>query len=196
MLKEVKYLGIINNMKKDAKEQTEKKAKKAIKGMGIKAISSVLAAMLPAILPIIIIAAAGTLLYGLIDLGIELFTAQNNPKLIYDELEIEDVAELFTIKGNEENGYYLDFIDGIDEKLEDIITKYNKSAEYHNIPQDVNFLKKLLKAEVITQFPDLKGTIPESSEDGFQGAISIRRVTPNKSLRRDEEYWKRRNING
>ena len=97
---------------------------------------------------------------------------------------------------NEENGYYLDFIDGIDEKLEDIITKYNKSAEYHNIPQDVNFLKKLLKAEVITQFPDLKGTIPESSEDGFQGAISIRRVTPNKSLRRDEEYWKRRNING
>lgn len=189
-------MGIINNMKKDAKEQTEKKAKKAIKGMGIKAISSVLAAMLPAILPIIIIAAAGTLLYGLIDLGIELFTAQNNPKLIYDELEIEDVAELFTIKGNEENGYYLDFIDGIDEKLEDIITKYNKSAEYHNIPQDVNFLKKLLKAEVITQFPDLKGTIPESSEDGFQGAISIRRVTPNKSLRRDEEYWKRRNING
>ena len=113
---------------------------------------------------------------------------------MYESLEIDDVSELVEIKGDESNGYYLDFIDDIDEKLEKIIVKYNKSGEYHSVPNDVNFLKKLLKAEIITQFPDLKGDIPNDSKDGFQGAVSIRRVTPNKSVRRIKKYRNRRNI--
>ena len=52
----------------------------------------------------------------------------------------------------------------------------------------------MIKAEVVTQFPDLAGKISSDSEDGFQGAVTIRRVTPNKELRRNEKYWKRRNI--
>lgn len=181
-------MGILNNFKEKTKKEIEKQAKKAVKNTAFKALSSLVTAAIPIVGPVILAASAGLIIYGLIDLGIELFTAKNNPELLYKSLEIDDVSEIVEIKGDEKNGYYLDFVDGIDEKLEKIIEKYNKSAEYHNLPEDVNFLKKILKAEIITQFPDLKGSIPSDSKDGFQGAISIRRVTPNKSLRRNEKY--------
>lgn len=191
LLKEVKYLGIIKNLKDKEKDKIEKAAKKTAKKAAIKAISALFTAALPIILPILLISVGGLILYGLIDLGIELFTAKNNPQLIYESLEIEDVSELLEIKGNEKDGYYLDFIDGIDDKLNDIVKKYNKSSEYHNLPKDINFLKKMIKAEVVTQFPNLAGKVASDSEDGFQGAVEIRRVTPNKELRRNEKYWKR-----
>ena len=184
-------MGIINNLKNKAKKGVAKNAAKAVKQAGIKAA----AAMLPHLLiPTIITSSIAVIGYGLVDLAVEIFTAKNNPELMYESLEIDDVSELVEIKGDESNGYYLDFIDDIDEKLEKIIVKYNKSGEYHSVPNDVNFLKKLLKAEIITQFPDLKGDIPNDSKDGFQGAVSIRRVTPNKSVRRIKKYRNRRNI--
>lgn len=191
LLKEVKYLGIIKNLKDKEKDKIEKTAKKTAKKAAIKAISALFTAALPIILPILLISVGGLILYGLIDLGIELFTAKNNPQLIYESLEIKDVSELIKIKGNEKDGYYLDFIDGIDDKLNDIVKKYNKSSEYHNLPKDINFLKKIIKAEVVTQFPNLAGKVSSDSKDGFQGAVEIRRVTPNKELRRNEKYWKR-----
>ena len=176
-------MGIINNIKDEAKKMAEKKAKKeakkAIKMIGIKALSAVV----PILIPLLLIMLGSVLAISIIDYIVELFTAENNPKLVYESLEIEDVAELITIKGDETNGYYLDFTEGIDEKLEEIIEKYNKSPEYHNLPKDVNFLKKMLKAEVYTQFTDLVVSIPSNSKDGFQGAINIRRATPNKAPR-------------
>lgn len=178
-------MGIINNFKENAKEKEKKKIKKNIK----KVVSKVIMTIINALVPYLIIGIGAIVALSIIDWAVEIFTAKNNPKLMYETLEIEDVAELITIKGDETSGYYLDFTDGIDEKLEKIISKYNKSAEYHNLPRDVGFLKKMLKAEAFTQFPDLKGTIPSDSEDGFQGAITIRRVTPNKSPRRNEKYW-------
>lgn len=184
-------MGIINNLKNKAKKEAKDVAKKTVKKAGFAIIGAALPHLL---LPILIISSLSTILYGLIDLAVEIFTAENNPELMYESLEIDDVAGLVEIKGDEKNGYYLDFIDDIDEKLEKIIVKYNKSGEYHSVPNDVNFLKKLLKAEIITQFPDLKGDIPNDSKDGFQGAVSIRRVTPNKSVRRIKKYRNRRNI--
>ena len=117
---------------------------------------------------------------GIFDLGIEIASGENNPKLIYETFDIEDVAELVEIKEDGNGGYYLDFIDGIDEKLREIVNKANKNGDYHNLPTDIGFLKRMLKAEVYTQFPDLGGTVPSDSVDGFQGAVQIRRVTPNK----------------
>ena len=191
----MKYLGIINNFKNNAKKeatnQMKKQAKRAMKKAALKALSSTVTVAMPVLVPAIIAATIGCIVYGLIDLGVELFTSENNPKLVYETLGIEDVSDLIEIKGNEQDGYYLDFVDGIDEKLKEIVEGYNKSAEYHAMPKDINFIKKMLKAEVITQFPDLKGNIPSDSEDGFQGTVTIRRVTPNKELRRNEKYWKR-----
>lgn len=178
-------MGIINNFKEKTKERAKKKAKKTVQ----KAVINAMMAVIHTLGPFLLIGAIGLLAVTILDWVVEIFTAKNNPELMYESLEIEDVADLITIKGDETNGYYLDFKDGIDEKLEKIISKYNKSAEYHNLPRDIKFLKKMLKAEVFTQFPDLKGTVPSDSEDGFQGAITIRRVTPNKSPRRDEKYW-------
>lgn len=185
-------MGIIKKLEENAKKDVKKQAKKTVTKAVLHAIASIIPTMLPFLL-----GGIGVLFgVGLIDWVTEIFTAENNPELIYNSFEIEDVSELIEIKGNDKDGYYLDFIDGIDEKLEDIIEQYNESAEYHNIPEDTEFLKKMIKAEVFTQFPDLKGTIPSDSVDGFQGAISIRRVTPNKKLRRNEKCWKRRNFYG
>lgn len=112
---------------------------------------------------------------------LEVIFGGNTPSAIYERLEIEDVAELIQIKGNETTGYYLDFVDDIDEKLEDIIETINTSGSYHDVPNDVDFLKKLIQAEVVTKFPNLGGEIPEG-ESGFQGVIDVKRVTPNKAV--------------
>lgn len=176
-------MGIINNFKDKAEKQAKKQAKKMAKKAAMKAGMHIMAVVAPYLVPALLIIFGIIFVIGIIDLGVELFTGENNPQLIYDTLEIEDVSELIAIEGDETNGYYLDFIDEIDEKLEEIIEKYNKNPEYHNLPDDIDFLKNMLKAEVYTQFPDLGGNIPNDSEDGFQGAITIRRVTPNKSPR-------------
>lgn len=184
-------MGLINNLKDKAKDKTKNKAKKVMKKVETKIASMIMSVFSPILVYLLLGCIGAMIVSAILDWVVEQFTAENNPKLVYESFNIENVSELITIKGNETDGYYLDFIDGIDEKLKDIVNKYNKSGEYHNLPTDINFLKKMLKAEVYTQFPDLKGTIPQNSEDGFQGAITIRRVTPNKSPRRDEKYWKR-----
>lgn len=174
-------MGIINNFKNNKKGDNDKgngNAKGKVKGGVMKAVMAALKPVLliffKALIPLLI---AATVL----DWVVELFTADNTPQKIYNDLEIEDVAELIEIKGDETNGYYLDFVDDIDEKLQSVVDEINGQAGYHDLPTNsVEFMKKIIKAEVFTQFPDLRGTIPEGSEDGFQGAVKIRRVTPNK----------------
>ena len=174
----MRKLGIIRNLKNGAKDKT----KKIAKGIATKGAVHLLTLLAPAI-PYILLAILGTaIVSAIIDFVVELFTAENNPQLIYEDFEIENVAELVEIKEDGNGGYYLDFVDGVDDKLEEIIDKANKGGEYHNLPNEINFLKKMLKAEVYTQFPDLGGTVPSNSKDGFQGAVQIRRVTPNKDV--------------
>lgn len=166
-------MGIINNLKGGDKNSPTEKIKKfllkRLKGL-------VRPFLIIGILVVIIL----LFILGVFDLGIELGAGKNNPELVYETFEIENVAELVEIKEDGNGGYYLDFTDEIDDKLQEIIDKAN-SGDYHNLPNDINFLKKMLKAEVYTQFPDLGGTVPDGT-DGFQGAVQIRRVTPNKSV--------------
>ncbi len=120
----------------------------------------------------------------LLDWISEITQAQRHPEMINEMLEIENLNELVEIKESPDgSGYYLDFVDGIDEKLEQIIIKSNKdiSAGVHTLPKDTQFLKKIFQAELVTQYPDLGGNIPEDST-GFQGATTLRRVTPNKKM--------------
>lgn len=167
-------MGIIRNLKGDndgesAADKIKKFMMKRLRGFGRPF-------LIIGIIAVIIL----LFILGVFDLGIEIASGENNPKLIYETLGIEDVAELIEIKEDGNGGYYLDFIEGIDDKLREIVNKVNKNADYHNLPTDINFLKRILKAEVYTQFPDLGGTVPSDSVDGFQGAVQIRRVTPNK----------------
>lgn len=108
----------------------------------------------------------------------EFLTATNTPERVYEELEIEDVSELIEIK-EYSGGYYLDFADGVDEKLDDLVETLQASGKYHDVPKEL--LKKMIKAEVVTEFPDLGGEIPQDSS-GFQGAIDVKRISPNKNV--------------
>lgn len=166
-------MGIIRNLKDGAEDTGKSKIKKFIlkrlRGFGR-----------PFLFIGIIAVILLLFILGVFDLGIELSSGENNPKLVYETFDVEDIAELVEIKEDGNGGYYLDFIDDIDDKLQEIVDKANK-GDYHNLPTDINFLKRMLKAEVFTQFPDLGGTVPTDS-DGFQGAVQIRRVTPNKDV--------------
>ncbi len=146
-----------------------RKIKGTIKKVGAFIVALPVAIKVVALLTIIVSAAS-----FLADLY-ETLTAESTPTKIYEGLEIEDVSELIQIKGNKDTGYYLDFVDDIDAKLTNLVKDLN------NVPTDIEFLKKLIQAEVVTKFPNLGGDIPEG-EGGFQGAIDIKRVTPNKEV--------------
>ena len=158
----MRKLGVIKNLKDGAKDMAKNKVKKFAFANLKRAIISM---SIPTIIFVLSLSAFGL---GLFDFAIELETSKNNPELIYDTFEVEDVAELVEIKENGSGEYYLDFVDDIDDKLQEIIDKMNKSGKYHNVPDDIDFLKKMIKAEVYTQFPDLGGTVPANT-DGFQG---------------------------
>lgn len=130
------------------------------------------------LLPLIL---ATGILFVAVDYLVEIVTSKNIPQKITQILEVDDVSKLIEIKQNEQGEYYLGFIDGIDDKLDDVIDQINSQAGVHNLPGSRDFLKKLIKAEVVTKYPDLGGEIPEGS-DGFQGAVKIRRISPNKEI--------------
>ena len=181
-------MGIINNLKNSQKNKEKNKIKGQVKSAIKKAIMAALKTIFfilgKALIPLLIVVVA-------LDWVIEMFTSENTPQEIYSYLEVEDIAELVEIKGNESDGYYLDFVDEFDEKLDDVVDKINKNAGYHTLPKNsTEFMKKLIKAEVYTQFPNLGGKIPEDEEDAFQGAVRLRRVTPNKEIGKMENTGK------
>ena len=168
---------------KKKEESIDKKAMKGVAKAGI-ALLHVLKAIMMFIISMwkfILIAMVAVAVIVLIDYAIEVVTSVTTPGMIYELSEVEDVKDLVEIKQNEDGEYYLDWVEDIDEKLENIIGYMNNTAGVHNLPESTDFLKKILKAEIITQFPDLGGEVPEDS-DGFQGAVDIKRVSPNKEI--------------
>lgn len=113
---------------------------------------------------------------------VELITAQNTPEQIYETLGVTDIKELVEIVGNDSEGYHLEYVDDIDEKIDQIIEVLgSKSGVYTINSKDADIIKKMIKAEVITQFPNLAGEYDEENDE-FQGAVKIRRITPNKEI--------------
>ena len=135
--------------------------------------------MLPITIKIVSILLIGVGFATLLAKGWEILTGENTPKKVYEELEVEDISEIVEIKENADGEYYLDFADDADEKLDNLVESLKGNGPYRSVPEDL--LKKMFKAEIVTQFPDLGGKVPEDST-GFQGAIDIKRVTPNKSV--------------
>lgn len=129
------------------------------------------------LLPIILLAAIS---FTCLSWIVEIFTAKNTPEKIYEIAGgIEDLTELVEIKGNDKDGYYLGFVDDFEAIVEDIKVYMNHRTGVANLPESNDFIKKMIKAEVVTRFPDLGGKIPEGS-DGFQGAVKVDRISPNK----------------
>ena len=130
---------------------------------------------------VIIVSSAVLVVTTVFDYTTEVIHAENTPKKVYDTLEVSSIDELVTIKEDGKGGYYFDFVDGIDEKIKKLISESAYESGVRALPTDVSLVKKMLKADMITEFPNLGGEIPENSE-GFQGAVKIRRVTPNKNM--------------
>ncbi len=165
------------------KNKAEKVAEKATKNMPLKmaAMVSTVITTLFTIIPLLLISSVILIVVVAIDWVTELFTAKANAKEIYSDFKVEDMSDIIQIKENSEGEYYLDFIDDIDEVLENYINKVNTQSGYHNLPKDLDFLKDILKAEVCMKYPNLGGNVPEDG-DGFQGVVNFRRVTPDKDI--------------
>ncbi len=152
------------------------KAKKVIKAVG----KFIMA--LPFLIKLFVILALASIIIVVFDWIVNVLMAEQTPKAIYDIFDIKDMKKLVEIKESPDgSGYYLDFIEDFDEKVEAVMEKANYGKDVHTMPNDKDFLKTIIKAEVITQFPNLGGNIPEGS-DGFQGVVDIRRITPDKEI--------------
>lgn len=166
----------------DVVRKTKKEALKKVKNTVIVKLTSFITLILAKLLPIILITA---LLATLFQWLIEVFESEDTPKVIYaallneNDAKLKNLASLIEINGDSENGYYLDFKDNIDEKLDNTIKELDKS-NYVTASMDKELLKKMIKAELITQYPNLGGNVTDGTNQ-FQGAVKIRRITPNKS---------------
>ena len=56
----------------------------------------------------------------------DLVESAKNPSDVYDEMGISDLSDLMCIAGNADDGYYLAYKQGIDDKLDEIVKDYTK----------------------------------------------------------------------
>lgn len=168
-----------DRVKDKAKQSAKKRENRIIRKILTKVAGAIIFLLFngwPAILAICVV-------FGLFDFATEMTSGQNTPNTINTQLGVEDLAELVQIKEDGQGGYYLDFVDNFDSKVDEIVENINSTTGSYNLPKDSDFLKTLIKAEVITQFPDLGG---KPQGDGFQGSIKIRRVSPDKDIKEME----------
>ena len=91
----------------------------------------------------------------------DLVESAKNPSDVYDEMGISDLSDLMCIAGNADDGYYLAYKQGIDDKLDVIVKDYNKGSRQY---VDKDTVKKMLQAELYTQFPNLGGKIGKEAD--------------------------------
>lgn len=118
------------------------------------------------IIPIILLIVIGATLFNWIR---EFIHAKDTSEAIMEALEIQDLNELVTLAGNDEDGYYWTFVDDIDERLDKVIETLEDDLDTVTI-DDKDMLKKMIKAEVVTQYPDLGGkTFTSTSGTSYTG---------------------------
>ena len=84
-----------------------------------------------------------------------------NPADIYEIMGIDNISDLICVAGNADDGYYLAYKQGIDEKLDEVVKRYNKGSRQY-VKKDV--IKKMLEAELYTQYPNLGGKIGKEAD--------------------------------
>lgn len=86
--------------------------------------------------------------------GSQLGQSKQTAKTIYDKLGVDNLIDLIEIK-EEDNTYYYDFVDGAEEKIDNLVEELKKGGN-KSITKEL--LKKMIKAEVVNQLPFLKGS--------------------------------------
>ena len=142
---------------KDLGRYAKARMKKTIKGrIGIKT-RIILSTILILILIFIL------LFFSLETFDLQKQHAKSMAQTIYDELEVDNLTDFIEIKGDDKEGFYYDFAEGADEKLSELVKKI-KSEGSRSITLDL--LKKMIKAEVVNQFPLLKGSVSSGGSGG------------------------------
>lgn len=172
-------MGLLQRIKQSEANKARKKAMKIAKRVQL-FVKGVFAAV--KILPIMTAAVVVTTTLGtIVSFITDIAASDGTAKKTYEALEVQDLSELVEIKEDGNDGYYIDFKEDATEKLKSLTKTINKDVGSHNVPKDEEFLKEMIKAELITKFPNLGGTVPEDSE-GFQGAVDLRRISPDKEI--------------
>lgn len=100
----------------------------------------------------------------------EWIEGKNTATEIYEQIaETQDFSQLVEIKGNESEGYYWGFVDNIDEILQKIIEELQDNSNTVTI-ENIDLLKKMILAEVVTQYPDLGGKSFEVEKSIYSGS--------------------------
>jgi len=86
--------------------------------------------------------------------SIQINQSTNTPKAIYKALEVDNLLDLIEIKGDEKSGYYYEFKEGTEEKIDALVEILQRDG---NKEISRTLLKKMIKAEVVNQFPFLQG---------------------------------------
>ena len=137
----------------DNGNKTLQKIKTAIKMFITQTLVHVITVSLPYILIAVILTSIGLVI---LDWAREWIDGKNTADKIEEVLSVQDINELIEIKGNDEDGYYWGFVNDIDDRLDVLIEKMQSDPDVVTI-EDKDMLKKMIKAELITQYPDLGG---------------------------------------
>ena len=131
----------------------------------------------------VVITALGTA-YSIFHLVTDDNSSKNNPEKLYDMIASKDknLHDLITIAGDSSSGYYLAFKQGAEERIDEIVKEFSKpnyqtitnmTKEALQIEDDGNkdegeinreILLKLIEAELVTQYPNLGGTIGQEAD--------------------------------
>lgn len=142
---------------KDLGRYAKARMKKTIKGrIGIKT-RIILSTILILILIFIL------LFFSLETFDLQKQHAKGMAQTIYEELEVDNLTDFIEIKGDDKEGFYYDFVEGADEKLAELVKKLKREGS-KSITLDL--LKKMIKAEVVNQFPLLKGSVSGGGSGG------------------------------
>lgn len=84
----------------------------------------------------------------------------------------EDLSSLIEIKGDEKSGYYLGFKEDIDDTLQKVLDENENTYAALEV-KDVSTLKKFLKAQMVTEYPNLGSSIVGNADTSLDGCLFI-----------------------
>lgn len=98
--------------------------------------------------------------FGMSVMSNQITKSKKTPETIYKTLGVDSLIDFVEIKGDDISGHYYEFVEDADEKIDDLVENLKRDGN-KAITKDL--LKKMIKAEVVNQFPFLQGNASRSS---------------------------------
>ena len=154
---------------KDITKKIKKDAMKNKLKLAIIHATTTMAVLVIKLLPLILLMALVS--HVLFNRQKEINQYKATPSVLYDVLGSNELGDLIEIKGNDTSGYYWGFKDDVDEKLDEAIKKLKKNHSTVTI-ESKELLKKMILAQLVTQYPDLGGkTFLNSNNTGGDSSV-------------------------